>query len=380
MDEALLRRVLDTLCRVRSASGEEEAMAEVLVTLGRALGFGATAVAVDPGRPNVILEWGSTGDTILFSAHLDTQRPPGAEVSPPRWRAGRYFGEGVNNMKAALAAMISAMSALRDSATRGHVVILAAMGEIDTLGRGTTSALRDGLTATGCINGEPTNLGVLLRHAGVARFRIEVHGRATHVTQRAGGVNAIPPLAKVVAQLDDGVISGPRSPRFPGLPLLNVGRIEGGTGAAMLAGLASAEVDVRWVPPMTRETVRQDLIRFAENAAGPRARVTVESLGPPGFYSPAPFDADRRWPPVEAVVDAHEAVVGRPPRIGSWRPVSTYGSDAPHIVEAGIPTCIYGPGRTLDINRHNEGIVWADVVTAARVYERAVSRLLSTPS
>jgi len=375
---SILRNALELLTATRSVSGAEGLLAEQLAEFTRENGLLATTTYIAPGRPNVIIEWSrGSGPTLLFSAHLDMLKPPSQRPWAPFLQDGNFFGEGVNNMKAALAAMIAASVDIRDTtAVSGRVVILAAMGEIDTLGRGTVAALDSGLRADAAINGEPTDLRVLLRHAGVARFVIAIRGRSAHVTQREQGHNAIPALAQALSSLDESVFTEPGSPEFEDIPMLNIGIIRGGRASSMLAERAIAEVDVRWSPGMSTATIRRDIARHCHDVIGEDFGLSVTQVGRPKFYSPPPLDNAAGSQIVQAVVSAHREVVGSMPLVGSWSPIVRYGSDAPHLVTAGIPTCVYGPGRAMDINAVQERIPFGDVTTAAAVYARAGAHVL----
>jgi acetylornithine deacetylase/succinyl-diaminopimelate desuccinylase-like protein len=54
--------------------------------------------------------------------------------------------------------------------------------------------------------------------------------------------------------------------------------------------------------------------------------------------------------------------------VGTLEPQVFFGTDASHLLAAGIPTAIYGPGRVADINAVEESIAVEDVLHAARVY------------
>ncbi len=59
---------------------------------------------------------------------------------------------------------------------------------------------------------------------------------------------------------------------------------------------------------------------------------------------------------------------GAAPRVGPLIPQVFFGTDASHLLRAGIPTVIYGPGKVDDINQPDESIAVADFLTAAKVY------------
>lgn len=81
-----------------------------------------------------------------------------------------------------------------------------------------------------------------------------------------------------------------------------------------------------------------------------------------------PFHIDPDTPVILAVADAHASVIGRRPTVGSLVPQVFFGTDASHLLAAGIPTAIYGPGKVSDINTPDESMAVADMLQAAQVY------------
>jgi acetylornithine deacetylase/succinyl-diaminopimelate desuccinylase-like protein len=153
---------------------------------------------------------------------------------------------------------------------------------------------------------------------------------------------------------------------LPDLPRLVVGRIEGGQRSSRTAASCRARGDVRLVPGMTAQTVKRDIERVIGElaAADPSFSASVHSL----TYQ-RPFIQPRNAIVVRAVEAAHRAVTGQSPAVGSSLPVQAFATDASHMLRAGIPTVVYGPGvwRT----DPDERILVSDLVLAARVYAQA---------
>lgn len=275
-------------------------------------------------------------------------------------------------MKAAVAGMIGVLATLARAphAIRGRVVLSAVIGECDALGLGTTHMLAQGLRADLAINGEPTDLQVMTAHSGVSQLRLSVKGRAAHVCQRADGVDAIGGLVRLLGGLDESRLAFAPHPAFPGLPTLNVGIVNGGSLPSMLAAEAEALIDVRTVPGMTPDSVRDDIARHVEGirSQDPTIAAEVTLLAPPRFVQQRPFLMPDDHPIVVAVAAAHRRTTGKATTVGTLHPQVFFGTDASHLLAAGIPTAIYGPGKVVDINAVNESIAIADVLTAARVY------------
>jgi acetylornithine deacetylase/succinyl-diaminopimelate desuccinylase-like protein len=372
----MLEQLLDLLIKL-SPSGSEGPLAAEFAAWARDAGFSAEVQDHGPGRASAVISFeNGQGPHLLFSGHIDTLPSPTPHPSLTGLHGGRYHGPEVNNMKAALAAMLTAMAGIRDSGARGKVTLLAAAGECDVMGLGTVSALRSGLNADWAINGEPTDLQVLLGHAGVARLKITAHGTSAHVSKVDDVDNAVEHLVTALAGLTAAKLNMATSDEFPGMPVLNVGRIEGGMVPSMSAESATAYVDIRWPPGGSAAGIAES-VRAHISAAGEDKHVTVDVLSEPEFMHPGPFLTDPQWMPVVAVSVAHAEVTGRECHQGYLQPQIFFGSDAPHLVAVGIPTCMYGPGRINDINSENESVSWQDVITAASVYEAAGRKLLA---
>jgi acetylornithine deacetylase len=389
-DPAHVVAAAKALCAHRSVSGEEAGIAAWTAGELERIGLQVDIREVLPGRPNVVgvLDTGRPGPTLLFNGHLDTLPiPAGYTHDPlhPFLRDGRLYGAEVNNMKGAVAAMIAAVSSLisvRDG-LRGRIVLSAVMGECDSLGLGTLTLVEGGLEADFCINGEPTDLQVMTRHVGVTQLRIRARGISVHVCRREEGGSAIDELLPALAALDEAALSFVPHPDFPGLPTLNIGRIEGGTMASMLAQDAEALVDVRTVPGMTPESVLADIktaIGRARTRKGGTPDVEVSLAERPRFCQQHPYSVDPRHPVVRAVADAHADLFGKPAYVGPLYPQVYFGTDASHLSRAGIPTVIYGPGKVAEINVADESVPLADLVAAARVYAMAGVQLCRTRS
>jgi len=150
VDPAGLREDLATLVRIRSITGDEEAVAADVATRLRQAGIGVEVVSPDPAAiradpawpgeettrvslPVVIGRLGRGGGRrVILSGHVDVV-PPGdpATWSVDPWagevRDGRLYGRGACDMKGGVAAIVGAVRALVTSgaadAVRGELVV-----------------------------------------------------------------------------------------------------------------------------------------------------------------------------------------------------------------------------------------------------------------
>jgi len=124
--DALIGMTAD-LVRINSvwdpAAGTGEAQAAMYVARwAESLGFEVQQDEVAPGRPNVVVTWraGAGRRTLMFEGHTDVVTPGdvsawkydpfGAEIV-----GRRMYGRGTNDTKGNLAAMLTAMAALKRS-------------------------------------------------------------------------------------------------------------------------------------------------------------------------------------------------------------------------------------------------------------------------
>ena len=168
-------RLVETASRmidVHSFTGDEQAMAELMVALYEELGLQVQWQQVEDGRANALGTWAGTGGgpTLMFNGHMDTSysgREPWLRGVPgfqPQAfeRDGRLYGLGISNMKGALACYVEGVRALQDHGVhlRGDVLIAAVCGEIEKTQYGDAQG--------GSYRGYAAGTRYLVSHGGVA--------------------------------------------------------------------------------------------------------------------------------------------------------------------------------------------------------------------
>src|SRR6185503_15904257 len=208
------------LVRIPSITGSEEAVAadaaQRLADAGarvETISPDPAAVRSDPGWPGeettrttlpiVLGRIGRPGGRrLILSGHLDVV-PPGdrATWTADPWageiRDGQLYGRGACDMKGGVAAILGAVRALQATGALerlgGELLVALVPGEEDG-GQGTLAAIRAGATGDMAIITEPSNLDIVVAHAGAITFRLTVPGRAAHASWRREGVSALDKL------------------------------------------------------------------------------------------------------------------------------------------------------------------------------------------
>jgi acetylornithine deacetylase len=388
---------LAAIVAIPSVTGSEEAVAVDLAGRLRAAGLAVEELSPDPATiradpawpgeettrsslPVVIGRLGPTGGRrIVLSGHVDVV-PPGdpATWSTNPWggevREGRLYGRGACDMKGGVAAILGAVRAIVASGLAerlsGQLVVALVPGEEDG-GQGTLAAIRAGATGDLAIIPEPSNLDIVVAHAGAITFRLSVPGRAAHASQRREGVSALDNLYTILRSLEADEAARNAAETDPlmtalGLPYPTiVGIVSGGEWASTVLDRVVADGRYGVRLGQTPADAAADLRRAvdAANAGDPFLRdhpATVEIVG--GQFGSGRVPSDHPLPVGLAAVA--EAVSGRRPALLG----EPYGADMRLFIhEGGTPCVIFGPGDVKVAHSADEFVPLDEVEACARV-------------
>jgi acetylornithine deacetylase len=404
--EALVRDLVD-LIRIPSITGSEEAVASDLARRLEDAGMAVEVVRPDPAAiradpawpgeettrsslPVVIGRIGRAGGRrVILSGHTDVV-PPGdpATWTVDPWGAevhdGDLYGRGACDMKGGVVAVLAAVRALVASGASeslaGELVVALVPGEEDG-GQGTLAAIRAGVTGDLAIITEPSNLDIVVAHAGAITFRLTVPGRAAHASQRREGVSALDNLATVLRALEADETARNAAETDPlmtalGLPYPTiVGIVHGGEWASTVLDRVVADGRYGVRLGQSPADAAADLRRAidAANAADPflcNHPATVEIVG--GTFGSGRVPSDHPLP--VGLAATVEAVTGRRPELLG----EPYGADMRLFINEGDTPCvIFGPGDVRVAHSADERVPLAEVETCARVLAAWVVRELS---
>jgi acetylornithine deacetylase len=340
------------------------------------------------------LEGAGGGKSLMFNGHLDTSfggelaaRGIGFETRGRVVEDEWIYGMGSFNMKNALAAYVTAVEAVRTAGVRlkGDVVIAGVAGEIEKApvgpfqerryqgyGVGTKHALAHGAVADYCILGEPTNLKLVLAHAGSAWVKIEVPGVLAHTAWADQTRNAITRAAEIVAAINRW-IPGYQKKHTNGdfYPRVNIAAIDGGWPwrGSRSPDACAVYVDVRMPPAMAATEVLGEIRAVVAEVKGrvPGLEASVDLYcSNPGTSIPEGSELVRH---IDA---AHAAEFGHPPE----RVIENWYSDAAHLNRYGVVSVNYGSAGRIRSGgagwspNQGEHVHIGDLVGLTRVYTR----------
>ena len=310
--------------------GDERAVAALIQDLLPALQLPrAQVIARHKSRPNlwVTLDFGAGGRHLVLSGHLDTKPigdapwivdPFAADVE-----AERLYGLGSGDMKSALAAMLMAASRLtHDTPSCGRLSLLFTADEENGSAYGAHHVAHSSpLEADGVVIGEPGGIHedydrLHLVSRGIARLRLVARGRQGHssLSDELGSRNAGVDVARLVTEVADTLaLDVPENVHSLGgwTPTVNTGMAyRGGVGFGVLPGVMAVDTEVRLLPGMRREAVKEAFTALAERVSqeiGGDLRIEFDQ--PPNDWLPATLVAPSD-PLVEATWAACKTVLG----------------------------------------------------------------------
>jgi acetylornithine deacetylase len=387
IDDDEVVRLACEMIQIPSFTTEETRLAEWLASYLDEQGLAVTLQEIEPGRKQTIarLRGRGGGRSIMLNGHIDIDPLASGWTRDPftPWIAdGKLFGHGIYNMKAGVTACIMATLALQRAGApiRGDVVLACVAAELNS-GIGTIHALEHGQRTDMAVVAEPYGARTILtKHTGTMDVVIHTLGRATHISKKEQGVDAIALMMRAVAALDAMRFTHTHDPELPGLPRLNVGSIIGGRGrdhnlrgAYTVSDFCTAYVNVRFNASQTGETVVADIRRALDAlaAADPNFRYEIEF--PPalerglGRLAKAAVDVPKTSLVVQMVRrNLHLMTGAEPEHFGVRLPQSYAGNDTTHLWAAGIPCCLYGPGGGYT-DYHDVHVELADLFLCTRV-------------
>ena len=245
-------------------------------------GFEVQQEEVAPNRPNVIVTWsGGPGErTLMFEGHTDVVTPGdqsawrydpfGAEIVERR-----MYGRGTNDTKGNLAAMLTAMAAIKRSGVKLNGTIIGGvlcdeedqmLGVRHFIDRGYADAI------TGAIICEPQDGLICTTQKGALRAQFTINGRMSHGAMPLSGLSTAPAVAKLINSLHDLELEAVENlgcdahlgwPSFT--PTVIQAPASGAPQLNVMPGEARMLVDIRTIPGQSHPEIKGKLSAMAEH-------------------------------------------------------------------------------------------------------------------
>ncbi len=351
---------------------------EVGLFLGAYLRERGLEVKIDEvmdGRVNVIatLKGSGGGKNLLLNGHLDTVPPGEMDFDPYGGELveGMIRGRGAVDMKGPIASMVTMLLALKDSGMKlkGDVIFTGVVGE-EEKSEGTEKIVKDGIQADGAIVGEPSSYQYSAGHRGLEWLEIEIEGKAAHGGMPHLGVNAIEKAADFIQRVKEELYPKIKERSHPlmGNSVMNFGHINGGIQPSTVAGKCMIQLDRRYVPGETPQSVIQEyqgiidqLKKEDESFSAEIRRMENNML----TLDHLPLATSLEDPITRSLTRALGTVLEKEPTLSTKRG----WTDASLLFNFGkIPTIVYGPGNISYSHTKNEQVAVQELKEAVEVY------------
>jgi succinyl-diaminopimelate desuccinylase len=375
--EASTLALAQALIARRSLTPDDDGCLDLIGARLAAAGFACERIDRG-GVKNLWAHRGASAPIVCLAGHVDVV-PSGpvdrwtSDPFTPVVRDGRLFGRGAADMKASVAALVTAAERFvaAQPAHRGTIALLFTSDEEGDGIHGTAAVVETlrarGVTIDACIVGEPTSavrFGDTVKHGrrGSLQGALTIRGVQCHIAYPEQGRNPIHEAARAVAELAATTWDAGNEAFSP--TSFQVSNIHGGTGATnVIPGALRIDFNLRFSPESTAEGL-EARIRGILDRHCPDYELTCTVGARPFITPPGRL--------VDVVRRTVREVTGVLPAL------STTGgtSDGRFLAMVSREVVEFGP-LNASIHAVDEHVAVADLAPLSLVYERAIASLLA---
>lgn len=378
-----LLEMIDALISTPSVSSvspefdqSNRAVIDLLANWLNDLGWRTEVLPVDNGtdKANLIATFGAGPGGLVLAGHTDT-----VPYDAGRWQHdpflltrqdGKLYGLGTSDMKAFLALAIEAASRFSPSQLQEPLILVATADEESSMAGAQTLVNVGRPQARYAVIGEPTGLRPVRMHKGIMMECITLHGRSGHSSDPALGNSALEGMRLVLDELvrwRSELQARHRDPLFRvPVPTLNLGHIHGGDNPNRICADCELHIDLRPLPGMDLEELRETLQLRMQNAVrdtGLELECRPLFEGTPAMETPA----------ASAIVQATEALTGY-----SAEAVA-FGTEGPYFNRMGMDTVVLGPGDIDQAHQPDEYLAEARIEPTLGLLGKLIERFCVAP-
>jgi acetylornithine deacetylase len=320
-------------------------------------------------KANLIATLGHGDGGLVFAGHSDT-----VPFDENQWQQDPFtlkvenncaFGLGATDMKGFFPTVIAAIQPFLTKPLKQPIIILATADE-ETSMKGAKALVHAQIPkARFAVVGEPTSMRPIRMHKGMAMEAIRIEGRAGHSSDPALGNNALDVMSDVINELKNYRSEIQQKYQHAGftidVPTMNFGCIHGGDNPNRICGRCELEFDIRPLPGMKLDNLREDIDRrLAVIAREKNIIIDRQSL----FTGVDAFEQIAESPLIQAV----EALTQQ--QAGSV----AFATEAPYFQELGMDVVVMGPGSIDQAHQPNEFIDLGDIDFAVKTLRGLIQK------
>jgi len=304
----------------------------------------------------------SSANPLVFLGHTDTVPASSKwDTNPlePIAKEEKLYGLGASDMKAGLACILAAALSLEKTPEKDIYLIFDADEEGDGVG-GRELLKSFSLKDARVIVAEPSDRKIIYSHKGCLDILIELEGKEGHSSQADFKYCRENSAVHKALEISNKILEYAREielkkDEFLGKPTLNIGRIEGGTGANIVAGRCKVKLCRRLIPSENIEE-EYEKIKNIVYSMDKKAKIT------PTFWAPT-FNGNKDGELANQILKLSKGIF----------PELFFGVK-PSTTEAGLfqkygDTLIFGPGSLDTAHKPNEWVDMKDLEKFTKIYK-----------
>jgi len=301
---------------------------------------------------------------LVFAGHTDTvpcdenlwqQNPFDLDI-----REGKAYGLGATDMKGFFPTVMAAIEPYLNKPLQ-HPIIIIATADEETAMTGAKALTQQAIPhARYAVIGEPTGMQPIRLHKGVMMEAVRITGSSGHSSNPSLGQNALDVMHDVITDLKQFRQELQAKHQHKGfeiaMPTMNFGCIHGGDNPNRICGHCELEFDLRPLPGMSLDDLRQVIDKRLDVIAD-KNQIVIErnSL----FNGIAAFEQQ----PDSNLVRAVERLSGHDASSVA------FGTEAPFLQALGMDVVVMGPGSIDQAHQPDEFIDLAQLDNAVKVLQ-----------
>lgn len=332
-------------------------------------------VAGHAGKYNLLATLGDGDGGLVFAGHSDTvpydEHSWHSDPLALTERDGKLYGLGATDMKGFFPAVLEAVRHIDPAKLTQPIMVLATADEESSMSGARALVAAGDFKARYAVVGEPTGLTPVNMHKGILMEAIRVRGKSGHSSNPDLGNSALEAMHEVMGELlayRDKLQRHYQNPGFAvTLPTLNLGCLHGGDGANRICGECELHFDLRSLPGMHNDDLRNDIQSLLSPLAQKRGVDIVFSTlfeGVDPFYQAGNS---------ELIQTAERLTRRRAESVG-------FATEAPFFTAMGLQTVILGPGSIDQAHQSNEFIDPGQIAPLVDILQGMIQQFCMAPA
>lgn len=347
----------------------------------RELGFDTHILEEDKTKINVAGHMKGTGGgkSLGYYAHHDTMPiampeawdydPFGAEIVD-----GKIIGRAAADAKGGVIAAVGMAMALQKAGVklRGDLTLISGMGEVTSENVGMKSVVKAGhFNVSAAVQGDPTPSeqgvdSITTHHMGLLVLNIIIHGEVGHALFQGYGVNSLLNLPEVIPALLKIDVPHKKYKMHPAHPFVMLDRVSGGEVPGFTPVKTNIIIRLHLLPYQTKEEGLKAVQNTLDKLMANNKELKLEAQVLAWRKGDEVGDWEESQELYNIMQDVAVEVRGK-----KLTDVCMSAPAMAHfVVQAGIPTFVWGPGRGFTSHAHqpNEFLGIEDLIEVTKAY------------